>query len=72
MVDFALEMRKTYLGAVPHLGAHVDDVAGFVVEYLLRQAKGRNVEPHQPAGLRVLLVDDDFVAERQEVVRDRE
>ena len=55
-------------GAVLHGGTHVDDVAALVVEHFCRQTEARNVHAHQPAGLRVLLVDSDVVAKRQQVV----
>ena len=57
---------------VAHVDAHVDDVVDFLVEHGGRKPEGRNVEAHEPAGLLVLLVDHDLVAERHQVVRDRE
>src|SRR5258706_2066197 len=57
---------------VPDLGAHVDDVARLLIEHAFRKAKGRDVEAHQATSARILLVDHDLVAEREEVVGDRE
>ena len=57
---------------VAHVDAHVDDVADLFVEDLLGQAEGRDVDAHQAAGARQLLEDRDLVAERHQVVGDRE
>ena len=52
--------------------AHVEDHADLLVEHALRQPERRNVAAHQAAGHGVLLEDRDFVAERRQVVGDRE
>ena len=56
----------------PEVDAHVDDGRDLLVEHLGREAEGRDVGPHQPAGLVVLLEDHHVVAERHEVVGDRQ
>ena len=56
----------------PQVRAHADDVADLLVEHFGWQAECRNIRAHQAAGDRVLLEDHDFVADRQQVVRDRE
>src|SRR5690606_7973502 len=56
----------------PQVRAHVDDVADLLVEHARRQAKRRDIRAHQPAGLVVRRVDHALVAERQQIVRDRE
>ena len=63
----ALDLR-----VVMDLGAHVDDVVRLIIEDLLGQAERGDVEAHQPAGARVLLVDHDLVAHGEEVIRDGE
>ena len=63
----ALDLR-----VVTDLGAHVDDVVRLIIEDLLGQAERGDVEAHQPAGARVLLVDHDLVAHGEEVIRDGE
>ena len=57
---------------VPNLGAHVDDALRLFVEHVLGQAKGRNVESHQPARACMLLENHNLVAHWQQVVRDGE
>ena len=57
---------------VADVHAHVDDVADFLVEHLLGQAERGNVDAHQAAGLRQLLEDRHLVAERHQVVGDRQ
>jgi hypothetical protein len=58
--------------AVTDLGAHVDDVADLFGEHGLGQTEGRDVRAHETARHLPLLEDHDFVAERQQVVGDRE
>ena len=57
---------------VADVDAHVEDVADLLVEDLLGQAERRDVDAHQAAGPRQLLEDRDLVAERHQVVGDRE
>ena len=54
---------------VADLRAHLLDVADLLGEHRLGQPEGGDVRPHQAAGHVPLLEDDDFVAERQQVVR---
>jgi hypothetical protein len=58
--------------AEPEVRAHAGDVADLLVEHLRRQAECRDVGAHQAAGDRVLLEDHDLVADRQQVVGDRQ
>src|SRR5207248_3105594 len=51
---------------------YIEDVVHLVVENRRGQPERRNVDPHQPTGLRQLLVNDDGVAERHQVVGDGE
>lgn len=55
-----------------NLAAHVENHAALFVEHGFRQTERRNIGPHQPAGLALLLEDGDFVAERPQIVRDRQ
>ena len=57
---------------VPNLDPHVDDVGNFLVEDGFRKAERRDVDAHQPARPRQLLENRDLVAQRHEVVGDRE
>jgi hypothetical protein len=57
---------------VADVDAHVDDVADFFVEDLFRKPERRDVDAHEPAGPRQLLENRDLVAERHEIVGDRE
>ena len=57
---------------VANLDAHVDDVADLFVEDLFREPERRDVDAHQPAGPRQLLENRDLVAERHEIVGDRQ
>ena len=57
---------------VADVHAHVDDVADLLVEDLLGQPERRDVDPHQAAGSRQLLEDRGRVAERHQVVGDRQ
>src|SRR5262249_39172207 len=75
--SFMLVTAEELLHAVPrrrvaavdhHVGAHGD----LFVAHALRQAEGGDVGAHEPAGLGQLLEDRDLVAERHEVVGDRE
>ncbi len=50
--------------------AHVGDHRDLFVQHGVRQAEGRDVGPHQPAGLAVLFEDRDLVAERHQVIGD--
>ena len=50
-------------------GAHVEDVADFLIEHIGRQTEGRNVVAHQAAGHVVGLKDGAVVSQRQQVVR---
>ena len=61
--------QARYRRVVPDLGAHVDDALRLLIEHLLGETERRNVHAHQATRLRVLFVDHDLVAERQEVVR---
>ncbi len=58
--------------AEAQLDAHVENHADFLVEHRLRQAEGGNIAAHQAAGGVEALEDHDFVAERRQVVGDRE
>ena len=51
---------------------HFEDVVDLLVEHFRGQSETRDVSPHQPAGRIELLEDRDLVAERTQVVRDRE
>ena len=64
--------QARHRGVVAEVDAHVDDRGDLLVEHLGGQAERRDVGAHQAAGLIVLLEDDHLVAERHEVVRDRE
>ena len=57
---------------VADVDAHVDDVADLFVEHLLGQPEGGDVDAHQPARLRQLLEHRDLIAERHQVVGDRQ
>ena len=57
---------------VADLGAHPGDVADLLVDDGLGQPECRDVGAHQAARLVPLLEDHDLVAERQQVVGDRE
>ena len=65
-------LRLSDARAVTDLGAHVDDVADLFGEHGLGQTEGRDVRAHETARHLPLLEDHDFVAERQQVVGDRE
>ncbi len=58
--------------AVADLGAHAGDVADLLVDHRLGQPERGDVGAHQAAGAVPLLEDHDLVAERQQVVRDRQ
>ena len=58
--------------AEAQLDAHVEDHADFFVEHRLRQAEGGNIAAHQAAGRVEPLEDHHFVAERRQIVGDRE
>ena len=55
-----------------HVDAETRDVADLLVEHLGRQAKGRNVRAHEPAGTIERFEDHALVAQRREIVRDRQ
>ena len=57
---------------VADLRSHLLDVADFFGQHRFREAERRDVRAHQAARLVPLLEDHDFVAERQQVVGDRE
>ncbi len=57
---------------VADVGAHPEDHVDLVVEHLRREAERGDVGPHQPAGDGELLEDRHGVAERQQIVGDRE
>ena len=61
--DFVAELR---------VDAEIDDAVDFLVEHRRRQAERRNVGAHQAAAGRVLLVERDVVAERQQIARHRQ
>jgi hypothetical protein len=69
-VEQRLERRNRR--AVAHVGTHVDHVAALFVEHLCGETKRRDVDAHQPTGLRILFVNRDVVAVRQQVVGDRQ
>ena len=54
--------------AVADVDTHIDDVADFFVEDLGGEAKGRDVDAHQPAGLGRLLENRHLIPERHQVV----
>src|ERR1700722_8601522 len=57
---------------VSNLNSHVEDLVDLVHENAFGQAEGGNVGAHQSAGPVVLFEEDNFVAQRHQVVRDRE
>ena len=54
------------------LDTHVEDVVDLLVEHGGRQTELRDVGPHESAGLLQRFEDGDLVAERRQVVRNRE
>ena len=72
LVAVEQRLQAVHRRVVADLDAHVDDVADFLVEDVFGQAERGNVDAHQPAGPRQLLENRHLVAERREVVGDRE
>src|SRR5258708_5454574 len=75
--DRVIFLREQALHAVDALaetrfGLEAEDVAALLVENGFGQTKFRNLRPHHAAGERILVVDHDFVAKRQQVTRDGE
>src|SRR5262249_44671786 len=58
--------------AADKFDAEVEDVAAFLVDHRIGQAEFRDLRTHHAAGLRVLVEDDAFIAERREIARDRQ
>ncbi len=69
-----VEQRAQALDGVVELEvhAHVQNHVHLFVQHRVRQAERGDVGAHEAAGLAELLEDRDFVAERHQVVRDRE
>ena len=65
-------LEAVHRRVVADLDAHIDDVADFFVEDLLGQTERRDVDAHQPARPRQFLEDGDGVAERHQIVGDRQ
>src|SRR5215831_9698104 len=67
------ELAHALHGSVePEVDPHADDHRDLLAQHRRREAERGNVGAHQAAGLAVLLEDGDLVAERHEIVRDRE
>src|SRR5579863_2894081 len=59
-------------GVEAQVRAHVHDVADLLVQHLGGETERRNIRAHQAAGYPELFEYRDLVAQRQQIVRDRE
>ncbi len=50
-----------------HFRAETGDVTDFLVDHFLRQAEFRDLAADEPAGTRIRVVDDQFIAQRRQI-----